>query len=216
MRIRRGVWALCATTVVLGVGGATAAPVQNGGFERGNYTGWDVREFGPASWGLVCALPRGYSFSAPPEGFCAAFASQNEVSAQVLSRVVNLREDRRHRLTYQLAWENSAGGPRRGPAPPPNGFITPNSLALDRPNQQFRVDVMKPGAPIRSTDPDHVLMRLFRPGPDDPAQSDWQRASANLTQFAGRKVRLRFAVAVTENVLNLGVDAVKIKTRRQR
>jgi hypothetical protein len=215
MRTRWAVCALCVTTILLGAGAANAAPVSNGGFERGS-RGWDVREFGPGAWGFACALPRGFPFSAPPEGFCATFTDQDEVSAQVLSQVVNLRENRRHRLSYYLAWDNQAAGPRLGPAPPPNGFITPNSLQLDRPNQQFRVDVMKPGAPIRSTDPDHVLMRLSRPGPDDPPVRDWRRVGANLTPLAGQKVRLRFAVAVTENVLNLGVDAVKIKTRRQR
>ena len=213
MRIRRVALALCATTVALGVGAASAAPVRNGGFESGG-NGWDVREFGAGSWVYVCALPRGIPFSAPPEGFCATFTDQDDPSVQVLSQVVNLRDNRRHRLSYHLAWSNEAA-PRLGPAPPPNGFITPNSLQLDRPNQQFRVDVMKPHAPIRSTDPDHVLMRVARPGPDDPAERDWQREGANLTQFAGQKVRLRFAVVVTENVLNVGVDGVKIRTRRR-
>ena len=213
MRIRRGVFALCATTVALGAGAANAARVENGGFEDG-LSGWSVKNFGPGAWNGVCAIPRGFSFSAPPEGFCAAVTEQGEVSAQVLSQVVKLKADRRHRLTYQLAWENEAAA-TRGPAPPPNGFITPNTLQLDRPNQQFRIDVMKPGAPIRSTDPDHILMKLFRPGPDDPGARDWRRAGANLTELAGRRVRLRFAVAVTEEELFLGIDAVKIKTRRR-
>ena len=216
MRTRLGILALCATIAALGAGVANAALVRNGGFERGNYNGWSVKEFGGASWGFVCAIPRGFLLSAPPEGFCAATTDQGDPSVQVLSQVVRLREDRRYRLSYQLTWDNTdAAGPRMGPAPPPNGFITPNTLFLTGPNQQFRVDVMKPRAPIRSTDPDHVLMKLSRPGPDDPAASDWERTGANLTQFAGRKVRLRFAVAVTEGRLHLGIDAVKIKTRRK-
>lgn len=215
MRLRRGLLALCASAAALGVGAANAALIDNGGFERGDFTGWKVSEFGPGEWGLICAIPRGFVFGAPPEGACAAVTSQGDPSVQVLSQVVRLREGRRYRLSYRLAWDNE-GAVRQGPAPPPNGFITPNTLKLDRPNQQYRVDVMRPRAPIRSTDADDVLMRIARPAPEDPPESDWVRRGANLTRLAGQKVRLRFAVAVTQSELNLGVDAVKIKPRRKR
>lgn len=215
MKIRRAICALCATVAALGTATAAAAPIKNGSFERGDFSGWEVREFGPGQWNLLCAIPRGFSFSVPPAGLCAAITAQDNPSVQVLSQVVRLREDRRHRLSYQMAWNNEAAAPR-GPAPPPNGFITPNSLQLSQPNQQFRVDVMKPGAPIRSTDGDDVLMRIARPTPDDPPDSDWARTAANLTRFGGERIRLRFAVAVTEEELHLGVDAVKIKSRRKR
>ena len=190
---------------------APAAPVPNGGFERQDFSGWSVREFGPGSWGLVCALPRGGSPFPPPEGSCAALTNQGEVSSQILSRVVKLRRDRRHRLTFQIAYENQNTGKPRGGRP---GWITPNSLQLNRPNQQYRVDVMRPGAPIRSTDRDDVLMQVAKPDREDPLTRGYFPVAANLTEFAGRKVRLRFAVAVTQAQLNLNLDAVKITTRR--
>jgi hypothetical protein len=188
---------------------ASAAKVVNGGFERGNLSGWNTfyypSEGEPiGEWSLYSVVPRGVPiFPLPPQGQTAAFTDQGEVSGQILSQVVKLRKDRRHRLSFQLGWINDT-----------EDFATPPTLALVDPNQQFRMDVMKPGAPIKSVKNKDVLERVHRTDVGDPNQRGFRSVTANLTRYAGEKVRLRFAVAVTENRLHALLDAVKIRTKR--
>ena len=223
-----------ATLVAVGAGAAAlaasahAARVVNGDFERGNLSGWDKVGFPqptpPGRWLIfdepfggspIRALPRGGPpVPEPPQGRFGAITDQNEVSSQFLSQVVKLKAGRKHRLSFRLAYANrNTGKPRaRGVTA---GFITPNDFDLDHDNQQFRMDVMRPGAQIRSTDGDDVLKRVYRTEAGDPNRRGWRKVTADLTRFAGQRVRLRFAVAVTEAQLHAGIDAVKIKTRRQ-
>lgn len=46
-----------------------------------------------------------------------------------------------------------------------------------------------------------------------PGRLCYRAVKADLSDYAGDRVRLRFAVVVTEAVLNVGIDAVKIKTK---
>lgn len=208
------VTAIAATVVLAGAvaPAAQAAKVVNGGFERGNLSGWQQNYFPSADvgrWFIYPVTPRARGvFPAPPQGEFGAVTDQGDPSVQILSQVVKLKPDKRHRLSFQLAYDNAAVARRRG-----SGFITPNSLTLAQPNQQFRMDVMRPGAPIRSTRRKHVLARVYRTEVGDPNSSGYRRVSANLTELAGKEVRLRFAVAVTENPLNAAIDAVKVRTK---
>jgi hypothetical protein len=72
---------------------------------------------------------------------------------------------------------------------------------------------MKPGAPIKSLKDKHVLDRVYRTDRGDANRRNYRTIKADLTDYAGDRVRLRFAVVVTEAVLNVGIDAVKIKTK---
>ena len=73
---------------------------------------------------------------------------------------------------------------------------------------------MKPGAPIKSLKNKHVLDRVYRTDRGDRESPDLPGDEGRSdSDYAGDKVRLRFAVVVTEAVLNVGIDAVKIKTK---
>ena len=185
---------------------AGAAKVKNGGFEAGSLGGWQKTYYpSPAdpagAWIVYGEVMRGI-FPAPPQGEFAAVTNQGDPSAQILSQVVKLRDNRRHKLSFQLAYSNSN-----------EVFQTPGSLRVAGENQQFRMDVMKPGAPIRSVKGKHVLEHVYRTDEGDPNLRGYGRVTANLTPYAGEEVRLRFAVVVTESVLNAGIDAVKVRTR---
>jgi len=119
--------------------------------------------------------------------------------------VVKLRPRSRHRLRFQLAYQNAE--------PDKPNFVTPPTLGLGVPNQQVRVDVLKAGAPVRSVQRRHVLDRVFRTESGDPDVRAYRAVKANLTPFAGRKIRLRFAVVVNLAPIRVGIDAVKIKTK---
>ena len=71
-------------------------------------------------------------------------------------------------------------------------------------NQQFRIDVMKPEAPLESLDPADVLRTVFATKPGDPLSMTPTRVTANLSAFAGQTVRLRIANAVHRGSLQRG------------
>ena len=79
-------------------------------------------------------------------------------------------------------------------------------------NQQYRVDLMDPKAPIKSVDKGDILKNLFWTKAGDPPDQKPEKIETSLRKFAGEKVRLRFAVSVNVNVLLAGVDGVKVKT----
>jgi hypothetical protein len=93
-----------------------------------------------------------------------------------------------------------------------DAFYTPASLSyLTDPNQQYRVDIMKPGAPVKSVAPLDILDTVFSTKVGDPlAMSPYTTMTADLSPFAGKTVRLRFALV--DNVAGFygGVDNVKV------
>jgi hypothetical protein len=206
--------------LALVAGSASAAKVVNGGFETGSLQGWDQTlyphpEVPSGSWLLYGQIMRGKGAppAPPPRGDFAAFTDQFEVSGMILSQVVRLKRNRTHKLGFQLAYTNHNTGEDARHGGTAAGFITPPTLAVNVPNQQFRMDVLKPGAPIKSVDGDDVLKRVYRTDRGDSNHRAFRKVTANLTPFAGRKVRLRFAVVVTEDVLNAAIDAVRIRSK---
>jgi hypothetical protein len=231
--IRRQAWIATLGAVALltlGTGTASAATVENGNFESGDLEGWDVDSFALGGWfeyeGELSPLRRGSEFGAlrrgltplpaPPQGQFGAASQQASPSAAFLSQVVKLERRMRHKLKFKLAYRNFNTGAPRGGIP---GFHTPNHFRFGKaaaPNQQFRMDVMKPDAPINSAKAKHILERVYITERGDPNSRNYRTVKEDLTQHAGEKVRLRFGFVVTEAPLNVGVDAVKIKSKDQR
>ena len=79
-----------------------------------------------------------------------------------------------------------------------------------KPNQQFRIDVIKPDAAPDSVQPEDVLLNLFRTRAGGARAMGPTLFVGDLAPFAGQTVRLRIAVAATDEVLNGGVDAVAL------
>jgi hypothetical protein len=210
--------------LALAAGSASAARVVNGGFERGDLSGWQKDFAGPGEWfaysGVFPPDTRGMGPSltvpAPPVGNFGAMSDQGMPSRVILAQDVKLKRNRRHRLSFQLAYANQNAGKPRGTFGP--GFYTPHSFGFSkaaRPNQQFRMDVLEAGAPIKSLQNADILERVYRTDVGDPNRRSYRRITANLTKYAGERVLLRFAVVVTEAPLNVGIDAVKVKSKRR-
>jgi hypothetical protein len=216
------VLALLAVSAAMGTPSeAGAATVVNGGFESGTLAGWRLhRVTGAGNWFAYSGTdaPIGQRrkptpadpVQAPPEGRHAAISDQANPDTLILYQDVVLEAGLEHRLSL-LAYYDSYD---------PIAVPSPDTLSVDdavlgkQRNQQFRIDVMKPGAPLESVDPADVLRTLFATGPGDPVSIGPTRLSANLSAFAGQTVRLRIANAVHEEVFNAGVDAVSIATTR--
>jgi hypothetical protein len=220
-------WAVLFVVVFLAApaaDGAGAATVVNGGFESGTLNGWQVHRATEAGdWFAYKGTdaPIGSKrkptpadpVQAPPQGLYAATSDEANPDTLILYQDIALEAGYDHQLSL-LAYYNSYE-PLEAP--------TPNTLSVDdgaltglngkvQPNQQFRIDVMKPEAPLESIDPADILSTVFATRPHGPQKMTPTKFTADLSAFAGQTVRLRIATAAHEEVFNAGVDAVSIST----
>ena len=198
---------------------AVAATVVNGGFESGTLSGWNVhRTTGAGNWFAYSGTdaPIGKKrkpkpadpVQAPPQGTYAATSDEANPDTLILYQDVVLEPGVGQRLSllaYYDSYEPIA-------VPAPNTLSVDDAILGKQKNQQFRIDVMRPDAPLESLDPADILSTLLATKPGDPAALAPTRLSANLSAFAGQTVRLRIANAVHEEVFNAGVDAVALTT----
>ena len=174
MRVR-GIVAVVAVLAVGTTSIALAAPVNvpNGDFEEGTFANWKRFERGNGSWSLYSAAPRGLpgpgTIPPPPQGETAALLTQSGPGVNILHRVLKLKRNAVNRIKFKLFYDNVnnrfftpdtfkfGGG---GMVPPPRG------LSEGKPNQQLRVDLMKPKARIKSLKDENILATLLwtRPG----------------------------------------------------
>jgi hypothetical protein len=218
---RRSGWAVLLVAALVAAAapdGAPAATVVNGGFESGTLNGWHVHRVTEAgNWFAYegTAAPIGSKRStpadpvqAPPQGDHAAVSDEANPDTLILYQDIALEAGYNHQLSL-LAYYNSYK---------PVAVPTPDTLSVDEgilageKNQQYRIDVMNPDAPLESVDPANILRTLFVTKPGAPQQMSPTKLTANLNAFAGQTVRLRIANAVHEEVFNAGVDAVSISS----
>ena len=76
-------------------------------------------------------------------------------------------------------------------------------------NQQFRVDVMDPDSPALSVAAGHVLATILRTERGDPRRLT-RTIDFDLSRWAGRTVRLRFAEVDNDAPLRVVVDDVRL------
>ena len=134
----------------------------------------------------------------PPEGRYAAVTDMTAPGARILYRDVKL--DGRQNLTFTLSYTST------GP------LASPDSLEFDgcEPNQQFRVDLLDPRAPIGSTADKDVLATIFRTTADDPLTVAPRTVAFDLSAWAGERVRIRFAQVDNRGPMRTVIDDVRI------
>jgi len=194
---------------------AGAATVVNGNFETGNLEGWHAHSAtGFGDWfaytgtkAPITESGRGTApVAAPPQGRYAAIADQLDPDTLVLYQDITLAPDAKHQLSLDAFYSSNK----------PLAVPTPDTLSTDpgtigsQENQQFRIDLMKPEAPLESIEPGDILRTIFSTASGDPAAMPPRRLTANLTPFAGQTVRLRVAVAAGKEALNGGIDDVSV------
>jgi hypothetical protein len=206
--------AAMAVMVVGYAGTALAATVVNGGFETGDLSGWTVvnEADGSGNWYVCSADPAScpdvllQSSFPPPEGTYAAISSQGNPGSHILYQDVTLEAGATHQLSFTTYYENNALDENGNAV-----FFTPDSLSYQvEPNQQYRIDIMKPDAPVDSVAPEDILATVFRTEVGDPAIMEPTPMTFDLSQFAGSTVRLRFAEVDNQDNFVAGVDDVKV------
>jgi D-alanyl-D-alanine carboxypeptidase len=134
----------------------------------------------------------------PPQGKFAAVTETNGPGTRILYRDVKLDG----RFTLHLSVFYAGVG----------GLSSPQTFAHDEPdNQQFRIDVVAPSAPIDSVAPDDVLVNVFRTSAGDPDRREPSSVSADLSRWAGETVRVRLAATDNRGPLRAGVDDIRLE-----
>lgn len=196
-------------------GTAGAATVVNGDFETGNLEGWHAHSAtGFGDWFAHSGTKPPISeterntaaVAAPPQGKYAAIADQLDPDTLVLYQDIILAPDAQHQLSLQAFYSSN----KPLAVPTPDTLSTDPSVIGSQANQQFRIDLMKPEAPLESIEPDDILRTILSTAAGDPVAMPPRRITANLTPFAGQTVRLRVAVAAGKEALNGGIDDVSV------
>jgi hypothetical protein len=190
---------------------ASGAIVTNGDFETGNLSGWTLDnlpdDMTSGSWFAytgttppISGMLPGASLSAPPQGNFAAITDQEGPGRRILYQDVVVPPSGPQYLTLYAYYRTSAQ------------IASPDSLdpAGMFDNQQYRIDVMRPSAPIDSVASSDILTTVFRTVNGDPESLSPSLRLADLTPFAGQTVRLRFAEVDNRGVFNAGTDAVSV------
>ena len=214
---RRAIFLVAVLAAVVTPTAADAATVVNGDFESGALTGWTVsRATEAGNWFAYQGTepPIGHNrknadpLQPPPQGSYAATTDEANPDTLILYQDVALEAGYAHRLSllvYYNSYEPIA-------IPKPDTLSVEDRVLGENLNQQYRIDVMKPDAPLDSIDPADIIRTVFQTKRGDPTAMSPTKLNVDLTPFAGQTVRLRVANAVHEEVFNAGVDAVSIST----
>ena len=199
---------------LLGTAASAAADTQlltNGDFETGTLEGWStaVQPEGLPGWHVYrrAEVEVGLGNPGPPAGEFAAATATETPGTSYLYQDVTLPAATTDQLSMYLYYESTA----------PVAVPSPNTLfASESPgaqdNQQVRVDVLKPNAPIESLSPNDILATVYASKAGDPEVLAPTVVSADLSAFAGQTVRLRIANAVQQGFMEVGVDDASIES----
>ena len=180
--------------------------IENGGFEANggagstNLDAWGTYNEGSggvfAQTGSESPIS-GFQVPVPPEGDFAAMADQTGPGLHILYQDVQVPAGAT--LGFDLYIGNRAEVFHSPPTLSPSAF----------PNQQLRVDIMDPGAPLDDVGAG-VLANVYQTAPGDPPESGYSRVVADLSAFEGQTVRIRFAQVDTEFFFQGGIDNVVV------
>jgi hypothetical protein len=211
-RHARAVAALLTSALVgLAVGAAPALGhddddlvLTNGGFERGTFASWGHRSQVGSNgrWrvdqGSTSPISN-FRIPAPPQGRFQAVADQGGPGSNLLFRRIEVDDDDLAlRLTF---WYRNRAGV----------FFSPRTLRFDQEeNQQFRIDIMRAGSPVRSLAARDILATPFRTTPGSRFNLGPRTITIALSRFEDRDVRLRIAEVDNQFFFQAGVDAVRL------
>jgi hypothetical protein len=198
------VLALLVAVALLAPLSANAATVSNGGFETGSLSGWLVQNSGSGNWFAYSGTTSPVSsntIAAPPQGSFAAVTDTLGPGTHILYQDVGLEPAFTHKLSLIVYYRSS--GILATPSPDSLDYTVPS-------NEQYRIEVMKPSAPLNSVNPADILLTVFRTRVGDPLTLAPTAMTADLTPFGGQTVRLRLAEVDNLAVFNASADAASL------
>lgn len=164
--------------------------VENGSFETGDFTGWEVfNQTNGGNWFVYEGdTVDGNLVLEPPVGTYAASTSQISRSSNVLLQDLELPEVDSILCSVIYYYFTT-------PFEPPFGFVSPPTLDVNGgPNQQARIDIIEAEAnPFNVTD--GVIVNLFQTQPGDFFDVGYTTINFDLSEYAGTTVTFRAAEA---------------------
>jgi hypothetical protein len=192
---------------------AAAAPlptIVNGDFETGTLAGWQQSNSGSGGWFAYhdpVAPLSGNALDSPPQGQFAATTDETMPGGHILYQDIAVPPGTTSSLTLIAYYRSYAA------------ISVPNPDSLDpsvaAPNQQYRIELIKPSAPVNTVDPADILATIFRTRDGDSTAMEPTVFTTDLSPFAGQTVRLRFADVDNSFYMNSSVDAVGFKPSNQ-
>lgn len=177
------------------------------GFESGALDGWRSVGGGSGGWFVYSDGQKApdpaqtdpnvpFHVHDPPRGNFAAVTDMNGPGTRILYR--DVRVDGRFSLHAIVFYASAVP------------LTSRETLAYDirEANQQFRMDLVRPAAPIDSLASGDVLATVFRSSPADPVALGPAHVSVDVSRWAGQTVRLRLAVTDNGGPLRAGVDEI--------
>jgi hypothetical protein len=198
---------LTIAALLLAAGSAGAAIQVEGGFENGLAAWTRTSFYGSTEWTAQTKADAEAEFGAELPAAVGPYVAATEYGGPdtaVLAQTVTLPAASNLSLSLYLFYESQT----------PIAVPTPDTLFV-KPfgkggNQQVRVDVLKPNAPLESVSPNDILATLYASPSGGPEVLGPTLLSADLSQFAGQTVTLRIANAVSEGEMEVGVGAVSL------
>jgi hypothetical protein len=181
-----------------------------GDFESGSLADWQAVSGGSGKWFVYTDgrkppdpahtdpnVP--FNVPNPPQGKFGAVTDMNGPGTRILYR--DFRLHGRFTLHLNVFYANAAP------------FKNPATLAYDvsESNQQFRIDLVLPSAPIDSVREADVLLNIFRTSEFALALRRPTPVNVDLSRWSGRTVRLRLAATDNGGPLRAGVDDIRLE-----
>jgi CubicO group peptidase (beta-lactamase class C family) len=179
-------------------------------FESGSLTDWRAVGGGAGGWFIYTNGRKApdpaqtspnvpFHLPDPPQGKFAAVTDMNGPGTLILYRDVKLKG---RFMLHMTVFHAGAFG-----------FSSPQTLAYDEPedNEQFRIDLIAPSAPIDSLARGEVLVNVFKTTTSEPYQREPTAVKVDVSPWAGQTVRLRLAVTDNRSPLRVGVDNIRFE-----
>jgi hypothetical protein len=182
--------------------------LQNGSFETGDFTGWQV-QLQPGTGGDFFVTKNlnpplrdnpAFATAGPSDGQFYAVNDSASGGAYTLIQPFNLSAGAHPRLTFDMFLNNWSGA------------YLPNDTTLstlDGPNQHARVDILAGGASAFETG-SGVAMHLLTGGEAHNEAQPYTHYSFDLDPLPAGAYQLRFAEIDTVQLFNMGIDNVSI------
>ena len=195
----------------------TYAQLINADFETGDLTGWQTLVEGeafPVSIESGSVTTEAGTINPSPDGNYMVFTSQDGPGRSFLwqeftPRIWQVTDPNAFNIYFDIAINNGA-----------TAYYTPDPMSLDYtgdPNQQARIDILKPGASITTVDPNDIIVELFQTQPGDPLIQDWQRVTKDVTSemaaYVDQTLTLRLVQVDNQLFFNLALDNVSVGNR---
>jgi hypothetical protein len=179
-------------------------------FESGTLANWKIERSGAGGWfvytnGKTPPSPSDsdpnipFAVPDPPQGKFAAVLDMNGPGRRILYR--DLKLDGRYTLHLSVFYVNA------GPLSSPDTLDYEGSGE----NQQFRIDIVAPSAPVDSLTAAHVLANVFRTSPGDSDRREPSTVTVDLSKWEGQTVRLRLTGVDNRGPLRGGVDNIRLE-----